>query len=108
MHKEKIKTYLIQIFLFISTLISTTLIGYSNQNIQSDSWEAISKGFYYSLTFLGILTVHEFGHYITARIYKVKVSLPYYIPFIGLIGTMGAFIRIKSKLRSKKEIFDIG
>jgi membrane-associated protease RseP (regulator of RpoE activity) len=108
MRKEKIKTYLIQFVLFILTLFTTTLIGLSNQNIQSDSWEALSQGLYYSLTFLGILTVHEFGHYIVARLYKVRVTLPYYIPFLGLIGTMGAFIRIKSKLRTKKEIFDIG
>jgi membrane-associated protease RseP (regulator of RpoE activity) len=55
--------------------------------------------------------VHEFGHYITARLYKIRLTLPYYIPFwlgIGSIGTMGAFIRIKSPLQTRQEYFDVG
>ncbi|GAL85142.1 peptidase M50 [Sporocytophaga myxococcoides] len=108
MRKEKIKTYLIQFFLFVATLTTTTLAGYTFTSSKSDSFEAILQGLYFSIPFLGILTIHEFGHYITARLYKVKVTLPYFIPFITFIGTLGAFIRIKSKLGSKKEIFDIG
>lgn len=75
----------------------------------------VFSGISYSLPFLAILTVHEFGHYLTARYYQVKVTLPYYIPlwlgFIGIpftIGTMGAFIRIKEPIKSRLEYFDIG
>ena len=54
----------------------------------------------------------SFGHYITARIYRVKVTLPFYIPLwlgiISTIGTMGAFIQIKQPLVSRKQFFDIG
>ncbi|MBO9701386.1 MAG: site-2 protease family protein [Sporocytophaga sp.] len=108
MHREKIKTYLIQFFLFVTTLTTTTLAGYTFTSSKSSSFEAILQGLYFSIPFLGILTIHEFGHYITARLYKVKVTLPYFIPFFTFIGTLGAFIKMKSKLRSKKEIFDIG
>ncbi len=117
MNKET-KTRLIQIGLFILTLTTTTLAGaewmFSKYVFYGLTWEYFVKGFEFSLPFLGILTVHEFGHYFTARYHQVKVSLPYYIPFWfgfvpGLsIGTMGAFIRIREHISSRVRYFDIG
>ncbi len=78
------------------------------------STSEVLAGLYFSIPFLGILTVHEFGHYLTAKYYKVKVTLPFFIPmWFGFIpapsiGSMGAFIRIKSIIQSRKEYFDIG
>src|SRR5690606_30910348 len=70
------------------------------------------EGFAFSLPFLAVLTIHEFGHYFMAKYHQIKVSLPYYIPlWFGIspgIGTMGAFIRIKSAVQSRKQFFDIG
>lgn len=72
------------------------------------------RGLQFSLPFLGVLTVHEFGHYYYSKKYKAKVTLPLYIPawlgFLPLpsIGTMGAFIRLKSQLKSRTEFFDVG
>jgi membrane-associated protease RseP (regulator of RpoE activity) len=105
-----------QITLFILTLISTTLAGaewtYSRSIFMEDySWADFVSGFEFSLTFLGILTVHELGHYFTARFHGVNATLPYYIPvppFPLSIGTMGAVIRLRSKVYSKKQNFDIG
>lgn len=109
------KTYSLQAILFILTVLCTTMVGaelilarpffYSPEGA---NWADFAVGFYYSIPFLGFLTVHEFGHYITARLYKIKVTLPYYIPLFFGIGTMGAFIRIKEPIRSRKEYFDIG
>jgi membrane-associated protease RseP (regulator of RpoE activity) len=116
------KRRLIQIGLAVLTLITTTIAGaewmygrplmYYSDGLTFDE---VLSGFYYSIPFLGILTFHEFGHYITARYYNIKVTLPYYIPFwlgfIGvpfLIGTMGAFIRILEPIKSRKEYFDVG
>ena len=65
-------------------------------------------GLPFSLTLLTILLAHEFGHFLTARYYLVDVSLPFFIPFPSLIGTMGAFIRIRSAIFSKRVLFDIG
>ena len=65
----------------------------------------------YSVPFLLILTVHEFGHYFTAIHYKVRTSLPYYIPlppFPLMFGTLGALIRLKSRVPTKQQNFDIG
>ncbi|MFN3403115.1 MAG: site-2 protease family protein [Cytophagaceae bacterium] len=109
MLKGKNKSRAIQIALFLATLLSTTLTGAFHQSGDPFNFSNLPSGLYFSLSFLAILTIHEFGHYLTARYYKANVSLPYFIPFIPVVlGTMGAFIRIKSRLRSKKEIFDIG
>jgi len=84
------------------------------------TWESFVSALQFSVPFLLILTVHEFGHYFTARWHKIKVTLPYYLPYwfgflplLGLpplpsIGTFGAFIRIKEKIETKREYFDIG
>ncbi|GAB3830892.1 hypothetical protein GCM10028895_47530 [Pontibacter rugosus] len=76
------------------------------------SWAEFTAGLYFSLPFLGVLTVHEFGHYFTARYHRTAVTLPYYIPlWFGItpsIGTMGAFIRIKERIFSRQQFFDIG
>ena len=75
------------------------------------SWAGFLSGLPFSIPFLLILTVHEFGHYFTAKYHGVKSTLPYYIPIPPIpfsIGTMGAVIRLKSKVYSKKQNFDIG
>src|SRR5688572_20690519 len=104
----------IQILLFITTFIATTMAGagwvygkffllfHSDffVTVNSDfSWSDFISGLSFSIPFLLILTVDEFGHYLFARYHKVKSSLPYYIPFPPIpfsIGTMGAVIRLRS------------
>ena len=65
-------------------------------------------GLPFSLTLLLILLAHEMGHYLYCVKYRVAATLPFFIPFPTLIGTLGAFIRIRSPLRSRKILFDIG
>jgi membrane-associated protease RseP (regulator of RpoE activity) len=62
----------------------------------------------YAVTLIGILLGHELGHFLTCRYYKIDATLPYFIPFPNLIGTLGAFIKIKSRITRKKQLFDIG
>ena len=66
------------------------------------------KGLPFSLSLMTILLAHEMGHYVLALRYGVYATLPYFIPAPTLIGTMGAFIRIKSPIRSRQALFDIG
>jgi len=54
------------------------------------------------------LLAHELGHYLYCVKYRVDATLPFFIPFPSLIGTLGAFIRIRSPLRSRRILFDIG
>ncbi len=117
MHKEQ-KRIIFQVALFIITFVTTTIAGaqwsYGSSVYSPDySWTDFNKGLAFSIPLLLILTVHEFGHYFTARFNKVKASLPYYIPFPPIpllpnIGTMGAVIRLRTKPNSNIQNFDIG
>ena len=91
------------IVLFIATLITTFLAGYFQGG---DIYSGIS----FSASLVFILGSHEMGHYYYGRKNGILITPPYFIPvpppFIA--GTMGAFIRIKSQITSKKALFDIG
>ncbi|WP_439882011.1 site-2 protease family protein [Pontibacter sp. MBLB2868] len=119
------QTYGLHLLLFCITLLTTTIAGtewtfgklffLGREGFSwagTISWAEFTAGLYFSLPFLGVLTVHEFGHYFTAKHYRTNVTLPYYIPlWFGVtasIGTMGAFIRIKSPIISRQQFFDIG
>jgi len=66
------------------------------------------QGLPFSFTLLLILLAHEMGHYIACIYYRVPASLPYFIPAPTLIGTLGAFIRIKAPIYTRRALFDIG
>jgi Peptidase family M50 len=51
---------------------------------------------------------HEMGHYLYCRRYGIYATLPFFIPMPTLIGTMGAVILIRSRIRSRTALFDIG
>ena len=71
----------------------------------------MAAGLAFGLTFIGILLGHEMGHYLTARRHGVPVSLPWFIPFppyFSLVGTLGAFIRLKGPMMRRSVLFDIG
>ncbi len=65
-------------------------------------------GMPFSLTLMLILLAHEMGHYLYSRHYRVYATPPFFVPFPSLIGTLGAFIRIKSPIPSRAALFDIG
>ena len=110
--------YLLHLFLFLLTLLTTTLAGAELVSGKTDyfSWEGLLQigiGLPYSLSFLTFLTVHEFGHYFTARLNQVRCSLPYFIPLylpfsVFNIGSMGAIIRMRQTPNSTQQYFDIG
>lgn len=62
------------------------------------------------LSMMIILAAHEFGHYFAAKYHKVSVTLPYFIPLpvVSPVGTLGAFIQLRSPFKTKKQLFDIG
>ncbi len=72
---------------------------------------AWAAGFWFSLPLVAILLAHEMGHYLTARRYQLDVSPPYFIPvplIPSFIGTMGAFIRLRTVLTDRRQLFDVG
>ena len=67
------------------------------------------RGLWYSLTILAILGCHETGHYVACLRYGVEATRPYFLPApLPLTGTLGAFIRIRSRIPTKTALFDIG
>jgi membrane-associated protease RseP (regulator of RpoE activity) len=112
---KKKNNYLLHIGLFIVTFITTTIAGvqWTTGDFGPYDIDTLLKGLPYSIAILLVITFHEFGHYLAARYHKVITTLPYYIPFppnpyLINFGTMGALIRTRSRIYSRKVMFDIG
>jgi membrane-associated protease RseP (regulator of RpoE activity) len=70
---------------------------------------AVTGSWTYAATVIAILGAHELGHYFACRYYDVDASLPYFLPFpVNFFGTLGAVIRIREPIPSKRMLFDIG
>ena len=98
--------------LFLLTVFTTLLAGAIMEGAQIlDNPLDLIKGVPFSFTLMFILGTHEFGHYYYAQKHKVDASLPFFIPappFLFLIGTFGAFIKIKSPIYRKDALLQIG
>lgn len=68
----------------------------------------ILEGWPFALGIMTVLGVHEMGHYVMSRHHDVEATLPYFIPIPTFIGTLGAVIRMKGRMPSRKALFDIG
>jgi membrane-associated protease RseP (regulator of RpoE activity) len=70
----------------------------------------IVEGLKFAAALLSILLAHESGHYVACRLYGVNATLPYFIPMPPpfMAGTLGAFIKIRSPIPSRRALFDIG
>lgn len=103
-------------FLFALTVPSVFLAGALFQMSAEElerPWSivrALPRGWTFAVPLLSILVVHELGHYIAARIHRVDASLPYFLPlpFVGPLGTLGAVIAMRGRIRSRNALFDIG
>ena len=108
--------------LFFLTILSVFYIGlvYALGGIENppptlagqDLWQfllpAIPNAIAYTVSLLSILLAHEFGHYLAGRYHKTAVTLPYFIPFPNIFGTMGAFIQLKEPPKNRRILLDIG
>jgi membrane-associated protease RseP (regulator of RpoE activity) len=119
--------YWLHLFLLLATFFTTLVVGARLQwnfihgfppfAMNDGKWfplawalqgEHLILGLPFSLALMVILLAHELGHYLYCVKYRVAATLPFFIPFPTLIGTLGAFIRIRSPLRSRTILFDIG
>ena len=109
------------VVLFLLTVVTTTLVGADRYasfflgfrtavELPFTVPELLVRGLWYSVSILAILGAHEFGHYYACRYYGVDASLPYFLPVppFVLSGTLGAFIRIRQPIPTKRALFDIG
>ncbi|HBQ60818.1 MAG TPA: site-2 protease family protein [Balneolaceae bacterium] len=109
------KTILKHTGLFLLTLIFVTLTGANFVGLDPvffpfgiPNSTDILRGLLFAGLLLAFLTFHEFGHYFAAVKHKIEVTLPYYIPIPLGVGTMGAVIRIKERIRKMHQLFDVG
>lgn len=122
--------YWLHILLLLATVFTTLVVGarmeYNFQHNQppffsSDedlsaifplTWALQSShillGIPFSCTLILFFLAHEMGHYLCCRYYGVHATLPFFIPFPTFFGTMGAVILIRSPIRSRAALFDIG
>jgi membrane-associated protease RseP (regulator of RpoE activity) len=72
--------------------------------------QVIYDGLKFAASLLSILLAHEAGHYVACRLYGVDATLPFFIPMPPpfIAGTLGAFIKIRSPIPSRRALFDIG
>ena len=108
----------LNLVLFFLTLLTTTMAGAYSAGAELSflhpfaSVKGLVMGLSFSIPLMAILLSHEMGHYLTARRNAVDASLPYFIPApfpsYMIIGTFGAFIRLRAMPRSRRVMFDIG
>ncbi|MFZ0038098.1 MAG: site-2 protease family protein [Candidatus Acidiferrales bacterium] len=114
--------------LFLLTVISTLAVGAEFARSYANGVEAFSTddnlfrtmaqpilhpgmlllGIPFSFTLLTILLAHELGHYFACRLNGIEASYPYFIPAPTLFGTFGAFIQIRSRIPTRRALFDVG
>lgn len=123
---EKSKGLWFNLALFLLTIFSTFVVGLSwsasfelaedlailpASEIEFNLWanpQVFLLSGLYVIVLMTILVGHELGHYLTCRRYRLEATLPYFIPAPTLVGTLGAFIRIRSPITRKSQLFDIG
>jgi membrane-associated protease RseP (regulator of RpoE activity) len=95
--------------LFAATVVSTFFAGYMWLGVPVEGREPPwYGGWVFAVPLLAILLSHEFGHYIAARIHRVDASLPYFIPFPLVFGTLGAIIAMRGRIQKRDALLDIG
>ncbi len=99
----------VHILLLLATLATTVFVGATHRGADpfADP-SSLLLGLPFAVTLLSILGVHELGHYFTARRYRIRVTLPYFIPVPVGLGTFGAFIKMKSPVTDRRALFDVG
>jgi len=96
------------VVLAAATILSTLFVGTQWYYVEDPLSLAILEALPFTLAVMGVLGTHELGHYLLSRYHDVPASLPYFIPFPTIIGTMGAVIRIRGRIPDRKALFDIG
>ncbi|GER94164.1 site-2 protease family protein [hot springs metagenome] len=99
----------LHIILFIVTFLTTLTAGALQKgvNIFREPGRII-EGLPFAGTLMTILLCHELSHYIASKKHHTKATLPYFIPAPSIIGTFGAFIKMKSPIITRKALIDIG
>lgn len=121
--QRPVRSLVLPVALFLLTLITTTVAGadmmylfrrdlaftvdFERYLLLFQNPLLLIDGLLFSIPLLLILFAHEMGHFLACEYYQVDATYPYFIPFPTPIGTMGAFIRIRAPIYSRRALFDI-
>jgi len=111
----------VNVALFAATVLTTLLVGtlfmldFDGVDtaaaplglLLEDPWQ-LTRGLGFMLALISILLAHEMGHYLTCRYYRIRATLPYFIPAPTMVGTFGAFIKIRSPFPHRASLFEVG
>jgi len=97
------------VLLFFLAFLSSTIAypSFSRGHLPRTS-EDLLLGITFSIPLFLILLAHELGHFVTARIYGLEASYPYFIPAPNMIGTMGAIILMRGRIPHRTSILETG
>jgi len=103
------REYIVPLILFIATVFTTLFAGSLQQGVNLFKEPLrILEGYPFSVSIMTILLGHEMGHFFASKAHRTKATLPYFIPAPSIIGTFGAFIKMKSPIFTRKALIDIG
>jgi membrane-associated protease RseP (regulator of RpoE activity) len=98
------------IALFVLTFLSVLYVGAgkSDDELLANPLLLLS-GWPFAVPLMAILLAHEMGHYVAGRLHRIEISPPYFIPMplVGLLGTMGAVIRM-GRITRRNALLDVG
>jgi len=100
----------LNLLLFLATLASSVFVGagLAGETGEGGVLDVVLSGLPYGTAIIGILLAHEMGHYLQARAWKVDSTLPFFIPMPLSFGTLGAVIRLRSRMPDRNAVLDIG
>lgn len=108
----------LQLLLYVLTCLTTfaagavgwepLMLGVDDAGIAPAVAAHWSRGLLYMVTVMAVLSAHEAGHFIAARLHGIPATLPFFIPMpILLTGTLGAVIGMEGSRANRRELFDI-
>ncbi len=108
---ESLRRPALALVLLAFTLLTTSIVGLDLTGMNSKSLESnpgvLLQGLPYALALMSILGIHELGHYLTARFYEIRSTLPSFIPVPFFPGTFGAVIQMRTPVPNRQALFDV-
>ncbi|MGI0046871.1 MAG: site-2 protease family protein [Nitrosotalea sp.] len=100
--------------LFAGTITTVMIDGYYRAvatNSIAKVGDPLGIAILYTISLIGILGIHELGHIIASKKHKLRISWPYFIPgipIVGFIPTFGALIMSRGLIVNRNMLFDVG
>ena len=93
----------------LSFLYSTDLYAMNKvfvDQVMAGNADTLDQVFTLTLGIIGLQVAHDVGHVIMANIYKLPISIPYYLPSLQ-IGTFGTITNLLGYPKDRKQLFDV-